>query len=199
MVQLVEITKMSFIPCRWANCIFYSYVHSAVYLSKTVIPGCRRFQKKRKRTQRGWVDGEILHAGNKSSRCSRCGGAASNLQRWPYCLSIWVVAHCGRAFRMAFTSSATAVSANSNWSWSGRRTRGRVSRVGGMKHESDHGSLKVLRWKAGNRHALGSDGTLVRTKPGLWSRMCSREAAMSISFTPGNEWTRRGDTWASCC
>lgn len=25
-------------------------------------------------------------------------------------------AHCGRAFRMAFTSSATAVSANSNWS-----------------------------------------------------------------------------------
>lgn len=25
--------------------------------------------------------------------------------------------HCGSAFRMAFTSSATAVNANSNWSW----------------------------------------------------------------------------------
>lgn len=31
------------------------------------------------------------------------------------------------------------------------------------------------------------DGTLVRTKPGLWSLMCSSEAAMSISFTPDNE------------
>lgn len=29
--------------------------------------------------------------------------------------------------------------------------------------------------------------TLVRTKPGLWSLMCSSEAAMSISFTPNNK------------
>lgn len=28
--------------------------------------------------------------------------------------------------------------------------------------------------------------TLERTRPGLWSRMCSRVAAMSISFTPGD-------------
>lgn len=76
---------------------------------------------------------EILHAGNKSSKYSRCGGAASYLQWWPYCLSVWVAAHCGRAFRMAFTSSATAVSANSNWSCSERRRRGRV-RQGGLKH-----------------------------------------------------------------
>lgn len=36
--------------------------------------------------------------------------------------------HCGSAFRMAFTSSATAVSANSNWSWG--------SKAGG--HEGPH-------------------------------------------------------------
>lgn len=29
-------------------------------------------------------------------------------------------AHWGRAFKMAFTSSATAVRANSNWSWKGQ-------------------------------------------------------------------------------
>lgn len=50
-------------------------------------------------------------------------------------------AHWGKALRMAFTSSATAVRANSNWS-------------------------------------------LERTRPGRWSRTCSRVAAMSISFTP---------------
>lgn len=33
-------------------------------------------------------------------------------------------AHWGKALRMAFTSSATAVRANSNWSWGGR-ARGR--------------------------------------------------------------------------
>lgn len=49
--------------------------------------------------------------------------------------------HWGKALRMAFTSSATAVRANSNWS-------------------------------------------LERTRPGRWSRTCSRVAAMSISFTP---------------
>lgn len=38
--------------------------------------------------------------------------------------------HWGRALRMAFTSSATAVRANSNWSWGravgGRRVTGRL-------------------------------------------------------------------------
>lgn len=33
-------------------------------------------------------------------------------------------AHWGRALRMAFTSSATAVRANSNWSWEGQREEG---------------------------------------------------------------------------
>lgn len=31
-----------------------------------------------------------------------------------------------------------------------------------------------------------SVGTLVRTRPGLWSLMCSSVAAMSISFTPND-------------
>lgn len=31
-----------------------------------------------------------------------------------------------------------------------------------------------------------TDGTLVRTRPGLWSLMCSSVAAMSISLTPAN-------------
>lgn len=33
-------------------------------------------------------------------------------------------AHWGRALRMAFTSSATAVRANSNWSWEGQWEEG---------------------------------------------------------------------------
>lgn len=33
--------------------------------------------------------------------------------------------YCGRAFRMAFTSSATAVSANSNWSCRETKEEGR--------------------------------------------------------------------------
>lgn len=132
---------------------------------------------------------EILHAGNKSSKYSRCGGAASYLQWWPYCLSVWVAAHCGRAFRMAFTSSATAVSANSNWSCSERRRRGRV-RQGGLKHNSQIVDRSKFCAEKQQTDTLGSDGTLVQTKPGLWSRMCSRVAAMSISFTPGKKWTR---------
>lgn len=39
-------------------------------------------------------------------------------------------------------------------------------------------------WQLG----LGQEGkvTLERTRPGRWSRTCSRVAAMSISFTPGD-------------
>lgn len=33
---------------------------------------------------------------------------------------------------------------------------------------------------------MQTDGTLVRTRPGLWSLMCSSAAAMSISLTPVN-------------
>ncbi len=40
-------------------------------------------------------------------------------------------------------------------------------------------------------------GTLVRTKPGLWSLMCSSEAAMSISFTPDNKVNKRNNILGS--
>lgn len=74
----------------------------------------------------------------RAATTPKCGGARSYLQWWPntqHCIRrchvstyfymlLYVftppsaaAAHCGRAFRMAFTSSATAVSANSNWSW----------------------------------------------------------------------------------
>lgn len=90
--------------------------------------------------------------------------------------------HCGSAFRMAFTSSATAVSANSNWSWRSRRgcMRGPASPALGAAHGP--GGRGALVW--------GWGSTLVCTMPGRWSRMCSSVAAMSISFTPGTEGER---------
>ena len=44
-----------------------------------------------------------------------CPSASSSLSvcMCPQCV---LAAHCGSAFKMAFTSSATAVRANSNWS-----------------------------------------------------------------------------------
>lgn len=95
-------------------------------------------------------------------------------------LSSAAATHCGRAFKMAFTSSATAVSANSNWSWWGRagerEANVRESSVRGMVGDRAEGDSWINRAQ--------SNGTLVRTRPGLWSLMCSSEAAMSISFTP---------------
>lgn len=120
-----------------------------------------------------------------------------------------VAAHCGKAFKMAFTSSATAVSANSNWSWWGRAGERQRWREGTEAWEVWKGWLEI-----GQRETVGLwrpstfkvlkycktqiDGTLVRTKPGLWSLMCSNEAAMSISFTPNNNRDSKSVTITVC-
>lgn len=88
--------------------------------------------------------------------------------------------HCGSAFRMAFTSSATAVSANSNWSCG--------STAGGMTVPASPALGAVHAYVEGEDPQFGH--TLVCTIPGRWSRMCSSVAAMSISFTPGAEGER---------
>lgn len=60
-------------------------------------------------------------------------------------------------------------------------------RQGGLKHNSQIVDRSKFCAEKQQTDTLGSDGTLVQTKPGLWSRMCSRVAAMSISFTPGKK------------
>ena len=117
--------------------------------------------------------------------------------------------HWGRALRMAFTSSATAVRANSNWSW-GRAgvgesqgglasapvlgrfeevTRGRRAsswgRRGGRQERQAAAPFPGAGRRVVARVRAGGLVTLERTRPGRWSRTCSRVAAMSISFTPG--------------
>lgn len=72
-----------------------------------------------------------------------------------------------------------------------KRAKGsREKRGGGCeKWEGDSWTIiEVHLWSAQvvQRHKQ-TGGTLVRTKPGLWSLMCSSEAAMSISFTPDNK------------
>lgn len=47
-----------------------------------------------------------------------------------------------------------------------------------------YGYNSALMFDMGLSSAVLSFITLVRTIPGLWSRMCSRVAAISISFTP---------------
>lgn len=102
--------------------IFSLYLHNA---NKPLIRLLRKWIRQ-------WVDGEIPHSGNKSSNYSCMG--EPYLQWWSdlhTCIQrvsprdcLWLssaAGHWGRAFKMAFTSSATAVSANSNWSWSQRK------------------------------------------------------------------------------
>lgn len=90
---------------------------------------------------------------------------------FPLLTPTFALLHCGRAFKMAFTSSATAVRANSNWSWAGEK-REEIRKIPHVKCVQTAPALM--------------DGTLVRTRPGLWSLMCSSVAAMSISLTPVN-------------
>lgn len=47
------------------------------------------------------------------------------------------------------------------------------------------------------KHTQHIVGTLVRTKPGLWSLMCSSVAAMSISFTPNDNNRNRNSITAT--
>lgn len=99
-------------------------------------------QRKKMKTQgEKWADGEILHAGNRSSTVAT-PGVSEPLSIYSDGLSIRGAAHCGRAFRMAFTSSATAVNANSNWSWS----ESRGERRGAVGEQNT-----TVRWKFGSK------------------------------------------------
>lgn len=167
MVQSVETLEIHSQP--WMNCISHSHVHSPIYYSRNQSP--RMWQTEREDVS----GGEILHAGSESSHFSSLPIYSDGR-------------HDARQYEVRLTVAGL-------WGWRSppRRLPSAQTQTGpGLERRGGNRTRRSGdQWfaveKAANRRDLCRDGTLVRTKPGLWSRMCSRVAAMSISFTPGNQ------------
>lgn len=178
------------------KCIFHSYVHSAVHYSQMEVPECCRKRKEKPRG-REWADGEILHAGNKSSTVS----TPSVVEPLPIYSDGRIV--CPYELRLT-------VAELSGWRSPPRRPPSTQTQTGPGQRGEERGEREG--WSGGAKHNK-SDGSFVlksgkRTRSRQWRYLGANQAWSLVAdvLESGSNvnllhtWKRVDETndWASC-